>query len=127
MVKTAVNTIVFIITMVLSSAAYACHNKTDPHTGGEIVCPAEKRPDTQDLKEKGLGLTKMKIIDELECSIKETHEQGWCEFRKADNNPLVYIIIYSNSQRDMIRLILILNPATKENAVFYDSKKKVDI
>ena len=126
MTKTALNIIVFVVTMVLSSASYACHDTHEP-PGGEIVCPAEERPDTQDLKEKGLGLTKMQIIDELECNIKETHEQGWCEFRKADDNPLIYIIIYSNQERDMIRLILILNPKTKESVVFYDSEKRRDI
>ncbi|MDP2682024.1 MAG: hypothetical protein Q8P28_04335 [Deltaproteobacteria bacterium] len=92
--KYAANIVVFIITMVLVSVSHACHNNHDI-PGGEIVCPAEDRPDTQDLKEKGLGLTKMKIIDESVCNVIETHEQGWCEWRKADDNPLIYIIIYS--------------------------------
>lgn len=122
--------VVFIITLFSVSFAYACHDKHDI-PGGEIICPAEERHATQDLKEKGLGIADMQIIDELACNITDDETgqaiHGWCEHRKADKNPLIYIVVYPNKGRYMVRFILILNPKTKETIVYYDSERRIDI
>lgn len=122
--------VVFITTLFSFSFAYACHPKHDI-PGSEIICPAEERHATQDLKEKGLGIADMQIIDEANCTVTddETSKKiyGWCEHRKADNNSLVYIVVYGNKDRNIIRFVLIMNPKTKETIVFYDSERKIDI
>lgn len=121
---------VFIITLMFTPFAFACHDRTEP-PGSEIICPAEDRTASQDLKENGLGIADMAVIDEVACKAidDETGKiiYGWCEYRKADNNPLIYIVIYTDKTREEIEMILIFNPETKETIVFYDAEKKRDI
>ena len=103
---------ILIILIMVSTSVSACNDKLDI-PGSEVICPIEQVPISQDLKEKGFGIVDMDIIDAAICDITndrtgEKKRDMWCEHRKAKDNPIIYIVVYLNSNKDFVYMILFM-------------------